>query len=131
MDGLVPGRIVYLVLSGRMAEEINRRRTTGPEIADRIRASAWPIGAQAHIGPPALAGDVVPAMVVKVYEYESDVERGMFDGTINCKAMLDGSDEYWAVAVPFNTGKAEGSWHWMFSGQDKRYTPDKVGQASS
>lgn len=128
MDGLKPGRIVYLVLSERMAAEIMRRRTTASSIVDRLNIQAcgiqagtvvhgWPAGAQAHVGNPVTAGDIVPAMVVALLGNSS---------SINLKAQLDGSDTYWATSVPFDEVKAPGTWHWMFDGQQKRYDPATV-----
>ena len=119
MEGLVPGRIVYFVFGPQDAEQVNRRRTNVRSIADRIQTETWPIGAQAHIGNDVREGDIVPAMVLRVWSP---------DGNVNLKVMLDGSDTYWATSV----GYAEAipgslkvrSWHWMFDGQDKRYTPD-------
>jgi hypothetical protein len=116
MQGLVKGRIVYLVLSQDMADQINRRRTTGASIIERLdgglTTDRWPAGAQAHIGEPVYAGDTLPAMVVAV--------RGE---ACNLKANLDGSDQYWVQHVPFDNEKRPGSWHWMFDGQSTRYDP--------
>lgn len=126
MDGLKPGRIVYLVLSAVMASEITRRRTTGASIAERMKADppSWPPGAQAHVGNGVAEGDSVPAMVVAVVGDSS---------TVNLKAMLDGSDTYWATSVPYAEWSPDaeslpepGTWHWMFNGQQTRYDPTKV-----
>ena len=111
MEGLKPGRIVYFVFDGQGADEVNRRRTTGASIADRITASAWPVGAQAHIGSPVRHGDVLPAMVVRVHDHHS----------VNLRVMLDGTDVYWATSVAFDPAKRPRSWHWMFEGQSTRY----------
>ena len=123
MDGLVPGRIVYFVFNEQCAAEVMRRRTTAKSIAERIGSSppAWPTGAQAHIGNEVKAGDIYPAMVLRVWG-ES--------GCSNLKVFLDGSDEYWATSINYDAAKAPFSWHWMFDGQQKRYTPDSV-QASA
>jgi hypothetical protein len=131
MDGLVPGRIVYYVFDEASAAEVMRRRTTGKSIADRIKQEVvtlehgtvpqWPLGAQAHIGNDVHAGDVYPAMVIRVWGSS---------GCSNLKVMLDGSDTYWATSVNYAewSDGAESlptprSWHWMFSGQQKRYDP--------
>jgi hypothetical protein len=127
MEGLQPGRIVYYVFDERSADEVNRRRTTGPSIASRMRTvittvtpgepiGAWPAGAQAHIGPAVAVGDILPAMVVRVNS----------DTSVNLKVMLDGTDEYWATAVDFAENKRPRSWHWMFEGQQARYQPDRT-----
>ena len=129
MEGLVPGRIVYFVFDAGRAAEAQRRRTSSQSILARMKATtpaveggapaivAWPAGAQAHIGNEVKAGDIYPAMVLRVWG-ES--------GCSNLKVMLDGSDEYWATSINFDAAKAQGSWHWMFDGQQKRYDPTAV-----
>ena len=121
MDGLVPGRVVYYVFSVGSASEVMRRRTTGPSIADRMHTDppTWPVGAQAHLGTPIAAGDICPAIVVRVVDPA---------GVVNLKVLLDGSDEYWATSVAYVAGETPTphSWHWMFSGQQGRYTPQSV-----
>jgi hypothetical protein len=132
MDGLVTGRIVYYVLNEEDATQINRRRTTAHSIAERISAkigtviapgtdtphdfSVWPVGAQAHIGNDVVAGQIVPAMVVAVWG----------DVCVNLKAMLDGTDTYWATSRNYHPDKAPGSWHWMFDGQATRHAPSSA-----
>ena len=117
MEGCVPGRIVYYVVSEQAAAEIMRRRTTGGSIAERLKVLAWPVGAQAHLGNDVKAGDIYPAMMLRVWGTS---------GCSNLKVMLDGSDEYWATSVSYDESKIPGSWHWMFEGQNKRYTPDSA-----
>lgn len=114
-EGLVKGRIVYFVFDVASAEEVTRRRTTGPTIARRLQDQppTWPAGAQAHIGNHVQAGDVCPAMVVAVLGGDQ----------VNLKVMLDGSDEYWATSVHYSEEKLQRSWHWMFTGQQSRYVP--------
>jgi len=121
MEGLRPGRIVYFVFSQQAAEEVMRRRTSGPKIAERLMLRTWPEGAQAHVGNPVQAGDIAPAMVVAVF-----TETPNMHGGINLKVMLDGSDVYWACSVPFDEKKRPFTWHWMFEGQAERYKPDRV-----
>ena len=119
MDGLVPGRIVYFVFNEQCAKEVMRRRTNAQAIAERMRAipPAWPAGAQAHIGNDVKAGDIYPAMVLRVWGP---------GGCANLRVFLDGSDDYWATSINYEVDKREYSWHWMFDGQDKRYTPDRT-----
>ncbi len=98
------GRIVHYVLSEQDALKINGRRTDGASIQDRILEDKWPCGAQAHIGNKAWAGDILPAIVVKVLPSEQ----------VNLQVFLDGNDVYWATtraqAAP---GRMEpGRWHW-------------------
>lgn len=126
MDGLVTGRIVYFVFSAVQAGEVNRRRTNGLAIADRMRTAVpavegpapsiygWPAGAQAHVGNPVVEGTIAPAMIVAV--------NGP-SGNSNLKVMLDGTDVYWAISRDYDAAKTPGTWHWMFDGQQKRYTP--------
>lgn len=118
MDGLVPGRIVYFVFDAQSAAEVMRRRTTGTAIAEKLHNDPpiWPAGAQAHIGNHLAAGAICPAMVVA--HFGGDV--------VNLQVMLDGSDTYWATSVHYDVNKFERSWHWMFDGQQKRYTPGTV-----
>ena len=111
MDGLKPGRIVYFVFDDQRAAEVMRRRTNGISIAERIKVNAWPIGAQAHLGNDVKTGDIVPAMVLRVWEDS---------GCSNLKVMLDGSDEYWATSIGYDEKKTPGTWHWMFAGQNTR-----------
>lgn len=85
------GRIVQYALSEQDAAEINRRRTNGPSIADRIKSSAWPVGAQGHIGNEARAGQVRPMIVVQVW--------GEDEGScVNGQVFLDGNDVFWALS---------------------------------
>lgn len=94
------GRIVHYVLSAQDAEQINRRRTTGASIAQRIPEGSWPLGSQAHIGNPAREGQHVAAMVVTVNSPESS----------NLQCFLDGNDTFWATSA--HEGTAPGTWHW-------------------
>ncbi len=114
MDGCVPGRIVYYVVSESVAAEIMRRRTNAISISERIKVNKWPLGAQAHVGNDVNVGDIYPAMILRVWGTS---------GCSNLKVMLDGSDEYWATSISYENDKRPGSWHWMFDGQDKRYDP--------
>lgn len=133
MEGLVPGRIVYYVFGEQQAAEVNRRRTTGKSIADRMKILVhttgdeklvgWPVGAQAHIGNEIKAGDIYPAMVIRVWGS---------GGCSNLKVFLDGSDDFWATSINYHEAPVPENdtepvfphtWHWMFSGQNTRYVP--------
>ncbi len=120
MDGLVPGRIVYYVFSEHAADEVNRRRTNSLSIAERLKAHPpqWPAGAQAHIGNVVSAGDIYPAMVIRVWSQDS--------GCSNLKVLLDGADDFWATSISHADDKRPHSWHWMFQGQAQRYDATKV-----
>ena len=93
------GRTVIYVLSETDATHINRRRTSYEEIRDRINDNTWPIGAQAHVGNEARAGQECAAVVVAAT-----------DGKINLRAFLDGSDELWVQDA--KEGDEPGKWHW-------------------
>lgn len=100
------GRIVLYTLTEQDAVEINRRRTHGSSITERIRASAWPAGAQAHIGNHVHAGQVVPLIVARVWpdEYGPDVHG------VNGQAILDGNDTLWVTSA--KEGTEPGTWAW-------------------
>jgi len=73
------------------AEQINRRRTSSQEISTRIEAEKWPLGAQAHIGNAARAGDVCPMLIVRVWGND-DVSA------VQGQVFLDGNDTFWATS---------------------------------
>ncbi|MGH3430890.1 MAG: hypothetical protein ACRDQZ_25530 [Mycobacteriales bacterium] len=102
------GRIVIMRMSGKQAAEINRRRTTGASIAERIAknnpvAAMWPLGAQAHIGSEVYAGDEFPMVIVKL-------DAVAILNRVNGQVLLDGNDVYWATSVA--EGTEDGTWHW-------------------
>lgn len=100
-----PGRIVHYVLREADAEAVNRRRTTGGAIAERM-----PIYAQAHItewpfvGNLATAGDVLPMIIARVWpdEYGAGVPG------VNGQVFLDGNDTLWVTSV--REGTEPGTW---------------------
>lgn len=85
------GRIVHYTLTESDAQQIMRRRTTGPAIAERIPSKEWPVGAQAHIGNSVSAGDVFPMIIIRVWP--GDV------GNVNGQVLLDGTDALWVTTV--------------------------------
>jgi hypothetical protein len=88
------GRIVHYMLSQNDAEQINRRRTSGASIAERIPSEKWPIGAQAHIGNRAEEGQVYPMLIVRVWSATpNDVTA------VQGQVFLDGNDVFWATSV--------------------------------
>jgi hypothetical protein len=97
------GRTVQYTLSESDANEINRRRITGQSIAERIKAAIWPIGAQAHIGNEAVAGQVYPMVIVRVW---GDAPTSAVNGQV----LLDGNDVYWATSR--TVGTQPGTWAW-------------------
>lgn len=91
------GRIVHYRLSKGDVAEINRRRKRFTEAPSQ----SW--GFQAHTGNQVHAGDVFPAVVVRIFE-GNDV------GTCNLSVLLDGSDTYWATSR--KPGDEDGQWFW-------------------
>ena len=114
------GRIVQYTLTEDDAKQINRRRTTGKAIAARIQNNGqiatdgavigeqWPIGAQAHIGNPASAGDVVPLLIVRIWPDE----YGPGQPGVNGQAFLDGNDSLWITSVGESIDPKQGKWNW-------------------
>lgn len=100
------GRIVHYRLTPSDADAINRRRTSGGSIAERIAAKLWPLGAQAHIGNRVHAGDEFPLLVTKVWGNAPD-------SAVNGQVLLDGSDVLWATSVHVAVAGADhGTYSW-------------------
>lgn len=114
------GRIVHYTLTAQDAEEINRRRTDSYKIRALIEQDKWSMGAQAHIGNGAQAGQIYPAMVIRVWGET---------GCSNLQVFLDGNDQYWATSrnpsppvldaegcsfpdAPTGDQSVPGFWHW-------------------
>ena len=108
------GRIVHYRLSEDDAKQINRRRTTGASIAERMRVQVsqvetatpilgWPTGAQAHIGNEAHEGDTYPMLITRVWG--PNVEAA-----VNGQVFLDGNDVLWATSVCVGEGPRSFSW---------------------
>lgn len=105
------GRTVIYRLTQQDADAINRRRTTGAEIAERIGRNTslvthWPTGAQAHIGNYAFAGEEVPMVIVRVWPDEF----GPGKPGVNGQVFLDGNDTLWVTSA--GEGDNPGQWHW-------------------
>jgi hypothetical protein len=80
------GRIVHYTLSAYVAEKINKRR----QDAIKSRIADLEEGSQIHYGNTAVEGDVLPMIVVRVWE----------NNLVNGQVLLDGNDTYWATSVP-------------------------------
>jgi hypothetical protein len=101
------GDIVIYRLTQKDAQQINRRRTTGDSIRERIGTRmnshteypCWPLGAQAHIGTLAKPGMDFPMIVVRVSEA----------GYISGQVFLEGND---VLFVTPEFGDTDGTWHW-------------------
>lgn len=83
------GMVVQYMLSEDDVKEIQRRRTTGPEILARIKLNKWPLGAQAHVGDEVKTGDTLPMVITKI------LSQGGVYSVVNGRVILDGSDELW------------------------------------
>lgn len=94
-----PGRIVLYTLSEADVEAINRRRLDA-SLTDLARAQT---GARVHVGNEVRVGDVVPAVVVRVWPTG-----------INAQAYLDGADSLWLTSRP--EGTEPGTWAWPARG---------------
>ncbi|MFE7954367.1 hypothetical protein [Streptomyces sp. NPDC057413] len=92
------GRIVHYRLSERDANEISRRRK---DFHDN-RSADKHTGFVGHVGNWVQAGDVFPAMIVRVWD-ESTV-------TVNLQVTLDGTDTLWATSRA--EGTEPGTWAW-------------------
>ena len=91
MKALYVGLQLLYRLSESDAEQINRRRTDGGSIHQRMTSDppTWPEGAQAHIGNAAHAGDVYPLIVTRVWDHY----------LVNGQVLLDGNDALWVTSV--------------------------------
>jgi len=103
------GRIVHYRLSADDAAQINRRRTTGASIAERMKygsepeLKAWPAGAQAHIGNDAQEGHTYPMLITRVW---GDAPTSAVNGQV----FLDGNDVLWVTSVAVGEGPRTFSW---------------------
>ena len=112
------GRIVHYRLSADDAAAINRRRTTGKSISERMRLGvvgyhataeatddlrAWPAGAQAHMGNAVAEGDTFPMLIVRVWGTTPE-------SAVNGQVFLDGNDVLWATSVAAGDGPRKFSW---------------------
>lgn len=106
MEGLKPGRIVYYVLDEGDVTTIEARRNKLWETTGIRQAN------------PVFRGEPYPAMITRVWDQDA--------GTSNLRVLLDGIDTHWATSRRCDPEKTWGTWHWMFEGQQTRYTPDRV-----
>ncbi|MET9123026.1 hypothetical protein [Streptomyces sp. NPDC004528] len=81
------GSIVLYALGQQDADEINRRRA----------------GRVTRTGNDARAGDVYPAMIVRIF---GDTPKS----AVNLQVFLDGSDSHWATSRTLG----EGHFHWAW-----------------
>lgn len=100
------GRIVLFKVTEEQADQINRRRTSGSSIYDRIQSKEWPVGAQAHIGNYVYSDQVFPMLIIRVWPDEFGPN---FAG-VNGQVFLDGNDSLWVTSA--GEGTAAGQWSW-------------------
>lgn len=105
------GQIVHYQLNEGDAAAINRKRDdfTAYQRKHSPDPSVWPVAGEdgatghvAHVGNRAAAGQVYPAIVVRVFDPRST--------TANLQVLLDGVDTYWATSRTERDG--EGGWSW-------------------
>ncbi len=96
-----PGRIVLYTLGENDADVINKSRKDFN--AHRRGEDYRDTGYVAHVGNDAHAGDICPAVIVRVFG-DSPAETTV----VNLKVLLDGDDTYWA------TSRSQGTepWQW-------------------
>lgn len=106
------GRIVHYRLSAQDVAEIMRRRTSAHSIARRLNQpcaagteemTAWPAGAQAHIGNEVHEGEAFPMMIVRAHGTTPT-------SCVNGQVFLDGTDVFWALSR--NVGETPGTFFW-------------------
>lgn len=100
------GRVVHYRLSAQDVEQINRRRTTGKSIAERLAERPFPFwhaGAQAHIGNDVAEGDTFPMLIVKTWGESAG-------SAVNGQVFLDGNDVFWATSR--TVGDQPGTFSW-------------------
>lgn len=93
------GRIVHYKLTQADAVRINRRRWDFER--HRTRDTYHDTGYVAHWGAEVIAGDVLPMIVTRTYDWTD---------AINGQIFLDGSDTLWVQDV--KEGDGEGQWSW-------------------
>lgn len=90
------GRIVLYVLSETDCEAIRaqRQRARNAELVSMNEA----------MGNPVAPGDIVPAVIVRVWNEDN--------GLMNGQAILDGGDSLWLLSRHRDDSKAPQTWHW-------------------
>jgi len=111
------GRLVHYKLTEGDAEQVNRRRADFQAFMRErhTRPGTVDTGHVAHVGNHARAGEVYPAVVVRVLDPVS------YPG-VNLQVHLDGNDTLWAASR--TEGDEPGQWRWPTyqPGQDLKTT---------
>ncbi|MEU8279799.1 hypothetical protein ACFYOK_04625 [Microbispora bryophytorum] len=107
------GALVNYTLNEGDAKTINKRREDFHAYQHAHTPSAEPgqpgaTGHQAHVGNFAEAGQVYPAIVVRVWESSFN--------SANLQVLLDGNDTYWATSR--SEGDQPGRWAWPTLGEE-------------
>ena len=97
---LTLGRTVLYTLAEEDAVKINKRRDDY-----KAHLAKYPgyegDGSICHVGNAVRAGDVFPAVAVRVFEQA---------GSANLQVTLDGTDTFWACSVSEGTGGRTWAW---------------------
>lgn len=101
------GRIVHYKLAQFDADAINRRRAdfeafNRSHVHPHEPGQPGATGHQAHVGNHVQAGEVYPAIVVRVFDPSVS--------TANLQVLLDGNDTYWATSRVEGDGECQWSW---------------------
>lgn len=98
------GRIVHYKVTADDATVINNIREARRKWVFNGRAADLDNqpGYQGHMGNRIQAGDVFPAMIVRVFDPQDDVA--------NLQVFLDGNDTLWATSVHEGDGERQYSW---------------------
>lgn len=96
MTNVSVGRLVHYKLPEAAALQVNKRRLDG------VMSGTAKVenGSQIHFGNGHTAGDVLPAVVVRVWE----------NNLVNLQVFLDGNDTLWVTSAA--EGENEGQWSW-------------------
>lgn len=105
------GRIVHYMLGENDAAVINKRRDDFDKAryTDK-RPEVEETGFQAHLGNRAEAGQVFPAIIVRVFG----------GAAANLKVLLDGSDDFWATS----RSEGEGPFRWTWPQREETVSED-------
>lgn len=90
------GKIVLFKLTSKEVERINSRRSD----AQHAHAGSNLSGYQVHVGNEVREGDVLPMLIVRVWE----------GGLVNGQVFLDGNDTLWVTSI--HEGSEAGQYSW-------------------
>jgi hypothetical protein len=99
------GRTVLYTLNEDDAKAITKRRTDFVE--HRNSDGYADTGYVAHVGNQVRAGDVFPAVVIRVWGTPEGPNN-----SANLKVLLDGTDDFWALSVSEGEQGEQRKWSW-------------------